>query len=184
MTATVATLYHEFPLVFVLRLGISLLILLAFCGIAFMLYKRQKLNKLQFIVSIMLSAYVVLMLYFTVIGRYSWNIYRYDFDALAAYKRLFLTFDKQEIRQFLINVFMIVPIGSLTPLIISKKHKYILTLICCIALTLTIEFLQFFTRCGTFEVSDLINNMIGAVLGVMAYIIGRKIYNRVRKNYE
>ena len=183
MTATVTTLFHEFPLVFTIRVGISLLLITASFFIAIKLCRQGKINNTQRNIMMCLAVYIVLMFYFTVLGRYSWSVYRYDFDVAGAYGRLFQNFSGEELKQFLINLLMIVPISFFTPVLINK-HKYINTILFCIVLTLTIEFLQFFTCTGTFETVDIINNIIGAVLGIAACAAVRKIYKQVREKDE
>ena len=177
MTATITTLFHEFPLVFAIRVGISLLLITVSFFIAIKLCRQGKINNTQRNIMMCLAVYIVLMLYFTVLGRYSWSVYRYDFDAVGAYKCLLYSGDFNDTFQFLINVLMIIPVGFLAPALF-KKHKYLNTSICCAVLILTIEFLQFFTRTGTFETVDIINNIIGAVLGIAACAAVRKNINK------
>ena len=180
MTATISTLFHEFPLVFAIRVGISIFMISASFFIAIKLCRQGKINNTQRNIMMFLSVYIVLMLYLTVLGRYSWSVYRYDFDVLGAYRRLIYNRSFNDVFQFLINALMTVPVGFLTPALF-KKHKYLNTIICCAVLILAIEFLQFFTRTGTFETVDIINNIIGAVLGIAACAAVRKIYKQVRE---
>lgn len=170
MKATVTTLFNEFPEVFLIRIIISFLILISLYVMTRLLYNHKIIDRTQKNALLVLSIYVVVMLYFTVIGRYSYSYYRYELNVLDSYRQLFENINITSIKQITINLFMLMPVGFLLSLIIKGKFRYLLDLIISILLTLLIEFMQFFTRCGTFEVDDIINNTIGAVAGILIYI--------------
>ncbi len=78
MVATIRTLPHYFPEIFVSRIIISVIAFALFCAVSLFLYKRQKFNKIQCFAAILLSLYIVVLLYFTVVGRYSHEEYGYE----------------------------------------------------------------------------------------------------------
>ena len=67
------------------------------------------------------------------------------------------------------------PVGFLLPVVIKAKHKYLITMALSLLLTVFIETLQLITKCGSFEVDDIINNFIGAVIGTMLYALCSKL---------
>ena len=78
MIATIKTLPSEFPGVFAQRIVLSLLLLIALCILSVVFYRSGKYDKIQLSAAIVLSVYVVLLLYFTVFGRYSHLEYTYQ----------------------------------------------------------------------------------------------------------
>ena len=160
MVATIRTLPNEFPEIFVNRIIISGIAFAVFCAVSIFLYKKHKFNKLQCGVAILLSLYIVVLLYFTVVGRYS-----------------------QVLRQLLINFVMLMPVGFLLPVVIKAKHKYLITMALSLLLTVFIETMQLITKCGSFEVDDIINNFIGAVLGMLIYMLFNRIIQKRKGNH-
>ena len=59
-----------------------------------------------------------------------------------------------------------------TPIqIIKGKGKYVIVFVLCLLLTVFIESMQLLTKCGIFEIDDIINNMIGAIIGMLIYAL-------------
>ena len=181
MTATIKTLPQYFPEIFVNRIIISVIAFAVFCVVTVMLYKRRRFDRAQCVAAILLSLYIVVLLYFTVIGRYSHKEYDYQIHIFYSYRFLLEQFDSQSIRQFVINLVMLVPVGFLLSTIIKMKDKYAIVLVLCLLFTLFIESMQLLTKCGSFEVDDIISNMVGSVIGILIYalihwIIHQKMY--------
>lgn len=77
-------------------------------------------------------------------------------------------------RQVGLNVVMTLPFGFLFPLTQGKKAKIGLTVFSCFLMSLGIELLQpFFDRSS--DITDLITNVIGGVLGYGLYVIFKSI---------
>lgn len=169
MTATVRTLPEYFPKIFVNRIILSVIAFAVFCIVTVILYKFRKFDKVQSIAAILLSMYIVVLLYFTVVGRYSHEEYEYQIHVFYSYRRLFVYFDRHSIEQIIINLLMLAPVGFLLSAIIKGKGKYVIVLVLCLLLTAFIETMQLLTKCGSCEVDDIVNNMIGAVIGVLTY---------------
>ena len=66
---------------------------------------------------------------------------------------------------------MLVPVGFLLSVIIKGKAKYVIVFVLCLLLTVFIESMQLLTKCGSFEVDDIISNMIGAVIGILIFAL-------------
>ena len=175
MVATIRTLPHYFPEIFVNRIIISVIAFALFCAVSIFLYKKHKFNKLQCGVAILLSLYIVVLLYFTVVGRYSHEEYEYKINFFTSYRWFFQYNGEQVLRQLLINLVMLMPVGFLLPIIINTKHKYLITMALSLLLTVFIETMQLITKCGSFEIDDIINNFIGAVIGTMLYALCSKL---------
>ena len=181
MTATIKTLPHYFPEVFAQRVILSVLIFLALCVITVLLYKSKKIDKLQRNAAIILSLYVVILLYFTVIGRYSHEEYENRIYFYYSYRRLIEHYDTQSMRQILLNIAMFVPVGFMLPMVFNSKGKYLKAIVVSILLIIVIEFLQMLTKTGSCEVDDIINNLIGALLGIALYHMAFKLFKNQKK---
>lgn len=77
-------------------------------------------------------------------------------------------------RQVCLNVIMTIPFGFLFPLTGNKRVKFGATVLFCFLMSFGIELLQpFFNRSS--DITDLITNVIGGVLGYGLYAIFRPV---------
>ena len=77
-------------------------------------------------------------------------------------------------RQVVLNVIMTLPFGFLFPLTGDKRAKFGMTVFFCFLMSLGIELLQpFFDRSS--DITDLITNVIGGVLGYGLYAIFKPV---------
>lgn len=78
------------------------------------------------------------------------------------------------LRQVVLNIIMTMPFGFLFPLTGSRTAKFCKTVFSCFLMSLSIEILQpFFNRSS--DITDLITNVIGGVLGYGFYVMFRPI---------
>ena len=173
MIATIKTLPHYFPHIFVERVILSALIIVALCVLWSVLFIRKKIRIKQFVALLVLSFYVVFVYYYTVIGRYSSEMYRNQIYLSYSYSRLLVDFNISSIIiQITLNIVMLIPVGFLCPIVFEPaRRKYLRTLIIASAITLSIELLQVVLACGTFEVEDIVNNLLGAGIGMLLHRI-------------
>lgn len=68
------------------------------------------------------------------------------------------------------NVIMFVPLGLLLPLVTDRAKKLKNCFVMTFALLILVETVQLFTLLGSFDIDDLLLNMIGIFMGWMAYI--------------
>ena len=184
LIGTIKTLPHYFPGIFAQRIVLSVLLLIALCILSVVLYRSGKYDKIQLTAAIILSVYVVLLLYFTMFGRYSHPEYTYQIYFFKSYRYLFEQFDWQSVRQIIINIAMMIPFGFLLPVLMKNKHKYLLTLLLALLLILFIESMQMVMQCGTFEVDDVINNLIGTFIGTLLFALANRIFNNNKKQVD
>ena len=179
MLSTIRTLPHYFPEIFVNRIIISVIAFMLFCAVSIFLYKKHKFNKLQCGAAILLSLYIVVLLYFTVTGRYSHEEYEYQINFFTSYRWFFEHNGEQVLRQLLINLVMLMPVGFLLPVVINAKHKYLITMALSFLLTVFIETMQLIMKCGVYEIDDVFNNLLGSIVGVL---IHKVMIDIIRKN--
>ena len=125
---------------------------------AFVLFKRWRTQGRDILlVNTLMYAYLSLVLYFTLVPFIDVSLGRGDF-----------------FRQVFLNVIMTLPFGFLFPLIRGKRAKFGVTVLFCFLMSLGIELLQpFFDRSS--DITDLITNVTGGVLGYGLYVIFKPV---------
>ncbi|MBQ8741184.1 MAG: VanZ family protein [Clostridia bacterium] len=91
------------------------------------------------------------------------------------------------IRQVVLNVIMLIPFGFLFPLTIKneKDNRFLKTVLYTFLISLSIEILQ--PLIGAFrsaDITDLITNTIGGIIGYIFYIIFRPLTTRILKHIK
>lgn len=171
MNLTILTLFHEFPLTFIIRVVLTLAAFAVGAVFAVRLYKKGRISRLKMVLSIILWLYVLVVLYFTVIGRYSHEENTVRLQALYSYRNYILTGDKNELHGIIVNIVMFIPFAFLSAALFRDKKPAIITLALGLFLTLLIEFLQLITHTGTFETDDILNNLLGTIFGIVLWNI-------------
>lgn len=72
------------------------------------------------------------------------------------------------------NVLLFIPAGFLLPRIFRKLQKFIPFFLTCFGMILCVELLQLFTLLGSFDVDDILLNLLGMSLGFLIYRLTRK----------
>jgi len=83
------------------------------------------------------------------------------------------------IRQVGLNVIMTIPFGFLFPLTKKENQKFLKTVLYCFLLSFIIELLQPFTFSRSSDITDIITNVAGGIVGYMFYLIFRPLTNKV-----
>lgn len=96
---------------------------------------------------------------------------------LRAYLRVATEGSTTELFQILCNILLFVPFGVLVPPLLRGKRTDSILRIAKYALFFSfgIEYFQLITRIGCFETDDMINNVLGAMIGYLALCIVRRI---------
>ena len=68
-----------------------------------------------------------------------------------------------------LNVLLFVPFGYLLPLLWTRVARWWKLLLCGLFVSLSIELLQLVTLRGMFDLDDLMNNTLGALLGWLCF---------------
>lgn len=80
-----------------------------------------------------------------------------------------------------VNLFFMVPMSIILPFIWDKFKKFIPSMLFSLLFLMLIELLQLFTERGSFDVDDLILNMMGAGLGYLIYYVNQRKANKKKK---
>lgn len=124
------------------------------------------------------SVYALTLMPFRPIGNYFSSGFQFSFhfnpfsDVINSYGPAY--------REAFLNVLMLLPFGFLIPLFHKRNLNIIDIILSSFSLSFIIEFLQLFDPARSSDVTDLINNTLGGVLG---YTI-LKLYLSYRKQRE
>lgn len=155
-------------------------------GIALILKKIKRLSTFDCVIFGLTVFCGLFLLEALVIKRIGVQIEQHPgFDILAEYNRLVHGNDQHRF-MFLINVLAFVPIGFLmTGCLFAEKRMNFRRIIGIVSLivfllSLSIESLQWILRVGLFELTDIVLNTLGAIVG-SAIAIGLSVVTRASK---
>ena len=126
--------------------------------------------------SALLVVYLLLTFYLTVVSRATSGIDNIRTEWLEGYQSIHDVYANSE---NYLNILLFVPIGCLVGLV-ARKYRLIYAVLVGLFVSETIECAQLIWHKGTFDVDDLMNNTIGAMIGgviavaVMSFYKGRK----------
>ncbi len=72
------------------------------------------------------------------------------------------------------NVVVFVPFGFLLPYVLKNGKIFFVMLLNAFLFVLGIELFQLFSAFGAFDVDDILLNCVGAIIGYMLFLIGKK----------
>lgn len=70
------------------------------------------------------------------------------------------------------NVVMFVPLGFLLPAVFPRVRAWHWTMLTVLALLLAVESIQLFTKTGSWDIDDILLNLLGAAIGRTAFAAG------------
>lgn len=82
------------------------------------------------------------------------------------------------LKNLLGNIIPFIPFGFLLPITYKKFSSAISIFVIGLASILLIEIFQFFTKLGSFDVDDIILNMIGIVCGYVIFLVINRLFVR------
>ena len=118
-------------------------------------------GRLQQWLRVLLAVYLIFTFYLTVVSRATSNIDNIRTEWLEGYKSIH---DVYAISENYLNILLFVPIGCLVGLVV-RKYRLIYAVFVGLFVSETIECAQLIWQRGTFDVNDLMNNTIGAMVG-------------------
>ena len=121
--------------------------------------------------------YVGFLIYFLFVAEWygrtaATEEYRYNLELFKEIRR-FITY-REQLGNFTVfanlfgNILIFVPYGFFISMA-SRSRGFFKTLFCSMGLSLCVEIVQLFTRVGSFDVDDILLNIIGGVLGYVLF---------------
>lgn len=143
---------------------------LIFIGVIYFIFFRKFLknhmqtNIKKVIVFCILFCYIVIVIGATIFIRS--GVYEHaNLNLFSSYIEAWNNYSKSYWRNIILNILMFVPFGFLLPLFSDRFKKFYWTLGLSFLFTFGIESTQYITKRGIFEVDDIMNNWIGALIG-------------------
>ncbi len=94
----------------------------------------------------------------------------------SSYRLAWFAFNETEWRNLFLNICMFIPFGFLLPLLCEKFRSFWKVYLTGFIVTMLIEGLQLFLARGIFEADDVLNNLIGTMIGYgLVYLALRRL---------
>lgn len=147
--------------------------------LAIVVSKKKNYNVFKVTLAFVLAVYLILV--------YSSAVFSRDVIDTAdeggvlmpfwGYKLPMKFFPKQIIKQIIMNILMLMPIGMVFSIVINKK-SFAVTVMSAFLCSLSIELLQLLMHRGYFEFDDLMHNTLGAALGWLIVFLLTKLRSK------
>ena len=121
---------------------------------------------------VLLAVYLIFTFYLTVVSRASSSKDSIRTEWLEGHKSIHDVYPNSE---NYLNIFLFVPIGCLVGIVV-RKYRLIYAVLVGLFVSETIECAQLIWQRGTFDVNDLMNNTIGALIGGLIAVIVMSFY--------
>ena len=170
-----------------LKLGVVVVILIAAVFLCYYVVSKRRNNGEAKLDIKRLGLYGVFICYLivvigvTMLSRSGFWQNRTIQPLLYSYRDAWNDFSFKEWRNIILNILMFVPFGFLLPFISKKFQTFWKTYLAGFAFTLLIEVVQLVLRRGIFELDDLMNNTVGAMIGYGCYRIVLLIISIIKK---
>lgn len=123
---------------------------------------------------------IVTIVYFTLMFRDSSSAHSYELELFWSYKEWIIHHNAALGMEILNNILLFFPLGFIMT---DAFRKCPLRIVCLVSLILSgaVECCQLIFRLGLFEFDDILNNVLGAVLGWCVFHLLKNLRSRKRK---
>ncbi len=139
-----------------------------FCISVIILIAWKGIKAWRHLVGLMLIEYVIILLCITVFFRDTAGQTTYSFELFWTYHEISRGIRNDLLPQVIMNVVVFVPIGVMVGALIYKltsSKRWIIVIGFGLALSISIEAMQFFFNKGFSELDDVIHNTLGCMIG-------------------
>lgn len=126
---------------------------------------KKRLSKKQLLLWGLFSGYVIMVMGVTFLNRGPNYQGGMDLSLFSSYREAWYNFSVRHWQFVYLNIFMFVPFGILLPVLHQRFQKVVWTVGAAALFTLSIESFQLIKGYGIFEVDDLFDNLLGAIIG-------------------
>ncbi|MDM5186117.1 VanZ family protein [Bacillus sp. DX4.1] len=162
----------------IIIIGIEFLIIALYY---FLYYRKQQSERkkqihiMKHILGAVFIGYIVFVFELTIIGRGTSHYLQMNLHPFSGYVDAWKKYSLRDLQNCIFNILMFVPLGILLPLIIPKFKEFKWLLLVVVSTTVSIETYQTLSGAGIFELDDLINNLLGGIIGYQLYRQGASI---------
>lgn len=140
------------------------LILFGAAIVACILHSKKKVTWLQVTSGLVLLIFLAIVLGSTVFTRMPDGKIHYNIELFWSWKAVYHG-SKEMLKENLLNLILLFPMGLLLPLIFNKKLSWKIGLMAGFFVSCGIEICQLLSSRGLFEWDDIIHNGIGCMIG-------------------
>lgn len=149
----------------------------------FLIYRKllggkKKFSIRQIIMGFAFTGYIIMVIGVTLLSRGEYFHGSVNLHFLSTYREAWNDFTLRGWQQIIFNIIMFLPLGVLLPLMNERFHKIIWSMGFALGFTAFIESVQLITGFGIFEIDDMFNNVLGALIGygiIMAILTAFKV---------
>lgn len=163
--------------------GLGIMAVLIMIWIILRMLRKSKCSIWKYFNIILHVLSVLFIIRMTLLGR---KVGIRELELIPFYTLTTIPYNNEAIRTLLMNIILFVPFGLTAPYMIEEKIKkeYLKWGICILSagvLSVLIESLQYCFGLGRAEIDDVICNMLGGGLGVLADVVGFWLNGRRQK---
>lgn len=141
----------------------------------------KKSNSVRSFLKFAFFIYLFAVLYITFLSREAEET-RSNFELFNSYIMFFKYKNDFYLDMIVYNIIMTIPFGIFLPLLYKPFRSFRRVAFAGFLYSLLIEISQFISGRGLFELDDLFNNTIGAMLGYCLYILFNKVMIYILKD--
>ena len=164
--------------------AIVIWVILAFvvCAVTYPFYRKGRLSDNAFVALPLLAFYLGFTLTITIIERIPSAEAKYQLVVFWSYKAI-QAGRNELIAEVFWNYILFIPIGILLAMLLPSKRSW-LAIILGMLMSSGIELTQLYLHRGLFEFDDIIHNTLGTIIGVILFLIVRKIVFLIKSRFE
>jgi len=143
------------------------------------LHGTKKIGKWKAVWLILFVIYGVMLLGATFLSRGNFYTREQIVPLFASYREAWYQGQMSNVRNLMVNILMFVPFGFLVPIGIKRLKPFWKTYLAGLVVTVVIECLQIVTARGIFECDDILNNLVGTMIGYGVYTLFELVVDKV-----
>lgn len=156
--------------------------LISLCVLIMFSVKKKKMFAVNDLAKLGVLVDINLIIVITLVGRDLLPTGIWKWAPFWSYITVFSTGDMKLFAQIILNILLFVPLGVLLPCCTSAFKRWHYVFVVAGALSWTIEIIQGITLLGWFELDDILNNLLGTVIGLGMYKVCTSVWG-IRKKY-
>lgn len=138
-----------------------------FIGYYYFVIRKEEYRIKYFVIGILYSIYLAGMLHFTLLHRVILDTRHIKFFSLNTGIAIY------DMSETFYNILLFIPMGFLTPLCF-KNIRLKRILFQCLCISFGIEIIQLVFQIGFFDINDLVNNVLGGIIGYLLFTLIEK----------
>ena len=162
-------------------INVMLVAVWIFITILFLKAEQERVH-IRLLLSLALSIYVLSVLYLTLLNRGMYEDMHYNLELFWSYKDMLRIPGYSYYKEIVLNILLFIPFGFLPVLLIKRINQVKVIIPLAFLFSLYIELCQLLFRRGLFELDDLFNNSLGALIGYgISYSLHSLFTNKIDK---